>query len=47
MEAEELFDWLTSEAIGEDIVKLMQLTAASELDNITENFCLRKYPNRL
>lgn len=34
----ELFDWLTSKAIYDDVVKLTQLTVASEIDNLEESF---------
>lgn len=38
MKPNELFDWLTSEAIKADITRLTQLTVAYEIDNLTENF---------
>lgn len=38
MNAKELFDWLTSEAIDADVTKLTQLTVASEIDSLTESF---------
>ena len=38
MNANELFDWLTSEAIDADVTKLTQLTVASEIDALTESF---------
>lgn len=38
MNANELFDWLITEAIFSDIEKLTQLTVASEIDNLAEDF---------
>lgn len=38
MNAKELFEWLTSEAIGADVKNLTQLTVSSEIDNLTEHF---------
>ncbi|WP_297339179.1 DEAD/DEAH box helicase [Pseudophaeobacter sp.] len=38
MKPNELFDWLVSEAIDADVIKLTQLTVALEVDNLTKNF---------
>lgn len=38
MNPTEFFDWLISEAIDDDLTKLIQLTVAPEIDNLTEKF---------
>tara|TARA_B100000965_G_scaffold406534_1_gene445989 strand:- start:22 stop:1281 length:1260 start_codon:yes stop_codon:yes gene_type:complete len=38
MSASEFFDWLVSEAISADVLKLTQLTVASEIDNLSASF---------
>jgi hypothetical protein len=38
MKVAELFDWLTREALYEDIAKLTQLTVATEITNLEPSF---------
>lgn len=36
MKDTELFDWLTGEALRDDIIKLAQITVATEITNLDE-----------